>query len=309
MKVYVGVTDRDWYEFLRQRPGTDEVNFWQPSGGRRFGAIGPGDLFLFKLHYPDNMIVGGGTFVSFDSFPAWLVWDAFQDKNGARSYDEMCRRIQRYRKTRMSIAGTEQIGCVILGDPFFLSETDWIPAPADWAPNIVQGKTYDSATSVGSDLIQAVIARRVAPTFAPTTAAVVASGPMFSDPVLGRRRLGQGTFRLLVVDAYGRQCAVSREKALPVLESAHIRPVTQGGDHRVDNGLLLRSDIHTLFDRGYVTITPAGIFRASRRLKDDYDNGEPYYALEKVPVTFPVRASARPSPEFLTWHNDIVYLG
>ena len=309
MKVYVGVTDRDWYEFLRRRPDTEEVNFWQPSGGRRFGAIGPGDLFLFKLHYPENMIVGGGAFVSFDSFPAWLVWDAFQDQNGARSYGDMCRRIERYRKTRMSVAGTEQIGCIIIGNAFFLSETDWIPAPPDWAPNIVQGKTYDSESGVGSDLIQAVIARRGAPTAGDALTASVVSGPMFSEPVFGRRRLGQGAFRLLVVDAYGRQCAVSGEKALPVLESAHIRPVTLGGEHRIDNGLLLRSDIHTLFDRGYVTITPSGVFRASRRLKADYDDGEPYYALEKVPVTFPTRASASPSPEFLSWHNDTVYMG
>ena len=38
----------------------DEVNFWQPSGGRRFHALEPGEPFLFKLHYPENAIVGGG---------------------------------------------------------------------------------------------------------------------------------------------------------------------------------------------------------------------------------------------------------
>src|ERR1700683_436135 len=153
VKVYVGVTDRDWFEYLRRRPDTEEVNFWQPSGGRRCEAIGPGDLFLFKLHYPENMIVGGASFVSFESFPAWLVLEAFQDKNGARSYDEMRRRIERYRKIKLSNTGTEQIGCIILCDPFFLSEAEWMPAPADWAPNIVQGKTYDSANSIGAALL------------------------------------------------------------------------------------------------------------------------------------------------------------
>ncbi len=307
--MYVGVTDRDWYDFLRARPGIDEVNFWQPSGGRRFSAIAPGDLFVFKLHYPANAIVGGGTFVSFDSFPAWLVWDAFREKNGASSYDEMCRRIERYRKTKMSVTGTELIGCIILGDPFFLEKPDWIPAPSDWAPNIVQGKTYGASSGEGNALLEQIVARRSAMTFA--DAAPVAAGalPMFSDPVLARRRLGQGAFRLLVVDAYGRKCAVSGEKALPVLQSAHIRPVTQGGEHRIDNGLLLRSDIHTLFDRGYVTITPHGQFRASRRLKTDYDNGEPYYAMERTPVALPTLQSARPAREFLEWHNDTVYLG
>lgn len=58
MKLYVGITDRNWYRQLSGRPNLDEVNFWQPSGRRRFQALNPGDPFLFKLHYPDNFIVG-----------------------------------------------------------------------------------------------------------------------------------------------------------------------------------------------------------------------------------------------------------
>jgi putative restriction endonuclease len=57
---YVGVTDWDWYRFLQARAAT-EVNFWQPSGGRRFGAIPADAPFLFKTHYSDgNRIVGAG---------------------------------------------------------------------------------------------------------------------------------------------------------------------------------------------------------------------------------------------------------
>jgi HNH endonuclease len=43
------------------------------------------------------------------------------------------------------------------------------------------------------------------------------------------------------------------------------------------NGLLLQSDVHTLFDRGYVTITPNYEFRANRRLRQEFDNGEEYF--------------------------------
>jgi hypothetical protein len=86
---------------------------------------------------------------------------------------------------------------------------------------------------------------------------------MWGDPVFVRRRLGQGTFRVLVTDNYQRRCAVTGEKALPVLDAAHIRPVTEGGQHRLDNGLLLRSDVHRLFDTGYVTVTPDGRFSSA----------------------------------------------
>jgi hypothetical protein len=75
MKLWVGVTDDDWFTQLsRLRP--DEVNFWQPSGSRTFRALEPGELFLFKLHSPKNSIVGGGHFVRYASLPASLAWDA-----------------------------------------------------------------------------------------------------------------------------------------------------------------------------------------------------------------------------------------
>jgi len=61
MKFYIGITDEDWFDYLSQiKP--DEVNFWQPGGGANFKAINPGEMFLFKLHYPNNFIVGSGLF-------------------------------------------------------------------------------------------------------------------------------------------------------------------------------------------------------------------------------------------------------
>ena len=48
VSIYVGVTDGDWFRFLAQRPDIREVNFWQPVDTRRFGALTPGELFLFN---------------------------------------------------------------------------------------------------------------------------------------------------------------------------------------------------------------------------------------------------------------------
>ena len=131
---------------------------------------------------------------------------------------------------------------------------------------------------------------------------------MYGEPVPVRQRLGQGTFRVWVTDIYQRQCAVTREKALPVLEAAHIKPVAQGGLHRIDNGLLLRTDVHALFDRGYVTVTPDYKFRVSRRLKDDFDNGEYYRQFQGVKLWLPPGAEDKPQREFLEWHGDTVFL-
>lgn len=149
MKAYVAVTDRDWYRFLLGRPDLDEVNFWQPSGGRAFRAIEPGEPFLFKLHYPENAIVGGGTYVWSTTFPLSITWDAFEDKNGAPTRTEMRSRILRYRHAPPAPNEDPAVGCIILEDPFFFAEPDWIPTPLDWRPNIVQGKTYDLDSEIG----------------------------------------------------------------------------------------------------------------------------------------------------------------
>jgi putative restriction endonuclease len=131
---------------------------------------------------------------------------------------------------------------------------------------------------------------------------------MFGDPVLVRQRLGQGSFRVLVTDLYERRCAITRERALPVLQAAHIRPVARDGRHQTTNGLLLRSDVHTLFDRGYVTVTPGYKVRVSGRLKKDFDNGEEYRKLAERELWLPSRAEDRPDPELLEWHADSVFL-
>jgi putative restriction endonuclease len=173
---------------------------------------------------------------------------------------------------------------------------------------IVQGKNYGTDTAIGRDLWDKVSARLLA-SAGEVAAPAVEEPAMWGEPVLLRPRLGHGTFRVLVTDNYQRRCAVTGEKALPVLDAAHIRPVTEGGQHRLDNGLLLRTDVHRLFDTGYVTVTPDGRFLVSRRLKDDFDNGEPYMPFHGQRIWMPGEAASRPDREGLEWHSKTVFLG
>lgn len=89
MRFFVGLTDDDWFRFLAARLGIDEVNFWQPSSRRLTATLQPGDLFLFKLHAPDHFIAGGGLFAHWTAVPASLAWDAFGEKNGAATLQEV----------------------------------------------------------------------------------------------------------------------------------------------------------------------------------------------------------------------------
>ena len=67
MKIYVGITDSAWFQFLKERK-SEEVNFWRP-GSQSFKALQENDLFLFKLHSPLDYIGGGGYFVKYSFRP------------------------------------------------------------------------------------------------------------------------------------------------------------------------------------------------------------------------------------------------
>ncbi len=304
INLVIAVTDDDWFEMLRRHPNLSEVNFWAPSAAN-FRALQPGEMFLFKLHAPRNMIVGGGIFAYANALPCSLAWEAFREANGARSAQNMRTRIAKYRRAGPDDRSDFEIGCRILTQPFFFDELDWIPVPASWSPNIVSFKTYNTGDAEGLALWEAVNDRMTRPRFS----GMAEAGARFGEPHLIQPRLGQGAFRVLVTDIYHRRCAVTQERTLPALEAAHIRPYGDGGDHEAKNGLLLRRDIHSLFDAGYVTVTPDLNFEVSRRIKEEFDNGRHYYALHGKRIEHPKEIDQRPDPRALAWHNEHCFRG
>jgi len=324
MKIFVGVTDNQWFDLLRQlaaRPSPpaeplDEVNFWQPSPDSQFRAIGPGDLFLFKLHRSArtahrDLIAGGGVFARYSVLPISIAWDAFELKNGAASFSEMRRQITQYRRIQDNPFEDFKIGCIILTQPFFFDESEWFPVP-EWRKSIVRGKTYAIDSAAGWTLWQNLSliwqqqrifdldreARRIEEEHA-----------RYGKETTIRPRLGQGAFKIAVTDAYERACTITRERALPALEAAHIRSYSDGGPHEISNGLLLRSDFHRLFDRGYITVTPEHRIEVSRRIKEEFDNGEYYFTFQGKNINLPSSLIDRPSSEFLIWHNEKKFKG
>jgi putative restriction endonuclease len=152
VKIWVGVTDNDWFDFLRRVPGIDEVNFWQPSGFASFKAIEPGSLFVFKLKAPRNVIGGFGVFSHSTTCPVSLAWEAFGIKNGAPTFEAMRRMIASRRNQETTRFEDFTIGCRIVTSPVFFNERGWLPVPRNWLPNIVVGKTYDSSEPEGRQL-------------------------------------------------------------------------------------------------------------------------------------------------------------
>jgi hypothetical protein len=71
-----------------------------------------------------------------------------------------------------------------------------------------------------------------------------------------RRRRGQREFRFKLMERFGEICAFSGEQPPQVLEAAHINSFAQTGEHHLNGGLLLRRDIHSLFDANLISVNP-----------------------------------------------------
>jgi putative restriction endonuclease len=312
MRLFVAVTDNDWFTFHRSLNRVEEVNFWRPSPDATFKALQPGELLLFKLHAPLNFIAGGGFFVRFHQLPVNMAWDAFVEANGVRSLLNMRERIAHYRRSPILPNENPNIGCIMLAEPFFWPKEAWIPCPDDFKLNTVQGKGYDSEVGVGRELWNGVCERlqKEAPAQlqvgTAAFAAVESNG--YGKPQIVLPRLGQGLFRILVTDVYQRRCAITGERTLPVLDAAHIKPYTVVQRHEISNGLLMRSDLHRLFDDGYLTVDPADRrLVVSKRIKEQFENGKEYYALEGSPIREPIEPWAKLSTENLEFHAYNVF--
>jgi putative restriction endonuclease len=312
VKVYVGVTDTAWFAYLQNR-SSEEANFWRPSG-KAFKVLRPGDLFLFKSRAPHNRIVGGGYFVDAPKLPLISAWEIFGEGNGVPTLQALQERIATYRKEPWTLAYNPNITCITLSEVFYFDEVSTFEAPG-FAKNIVSGKSYGSGDPNNTTLLQETIAR-LAVHPSPLLNAqqnqavqnlILSAGRGKPTSILPR--LGQGAFRALVMKAYGQACSITNDHTLPVLEAAHVKPFSLTQTHSVDNGLLLRSDLHKLFDQGFITLKPEDrTLVVSRKLKDVYQNGRIYYALEGRSLRVPAPGYPTVSEENLRFHAEKVFM-
>lgn len=312
MRFYVGVTNPGWFKYLSNLQPED-VNFWQPGGKTPFKVLSAGAPFLFKLKSPYNLIAGVGFFSSQTFLPLSVAWDAFGNRNGCESFEDLRKVILNHRQDWYNSNPT--IGCIVLTNPIFFKEEDWIPAPANWSNSIVQGKSYETSEFIGESVWQRI--ELLLPKYLSINETEVGKSqllledevsPRYREQVLSKVRLGQGAFRVLITDAYERRCSITGEKTLPVLEAAHIKPYAESGPHFISNGLLLRSDMHKLFDTGYLTITDDLSVEVSRRIKEEFQNGKEYYQFHGTKLKYlPTREMDRPDKLFIDWHNSNIF--
>ncbi len=311
VKLVVALTDSRWYQHLsnlNSERKLEDVNFWQPPAktGKplSFKYLKRGELFLFNVKDASGRrkIAGGGIFLSSIDLPCSYAWKILGENNGADSLANMKRSIADKSSSEQNLRADFPVGCRILAEPVFLPPEQWF-TPPDWKRGIQSIKGYDTANEQGLRLWEL---------FADACKALQGIEGQFERPQLVRPRLGRGAFRTDIVRVYDKRCAVTQGRTLVALEAAHIHTRSRHGSHEASNGLLMRSDLHDLFDRGYVTVAAeknSHRFIVSRKIEQDYGNGREYFGLHGTEILLPKEERHRPNPHNLQWHNESVYLG
>ncbi len=322
VQPFIALTDGDWYRFLRQRAGPDgrldEVNFWSPRTDRPLARLSPGEPVFLRLKSPLCAIAGYGFFAHFTVVRVGEAWRLFGEKNGDPDEASFLTRIGRYRKRPLTGAQgrLESLACTILRDVRFWPQQRWIPwdAAEGWARHIVRGKRETDPARASRLLAEIRFDHGEGESLVLPPEFSEAFQPLEIDERRWREtmrvaREGQGAFRLRLLDAYGRRCAITGEHTEVVLDAAHVQPYLGPASNHVQNGLVMTKEFHALFDEGYVTVTPEHEVLVSTRLRKDYSNGHRYYPYDGRRLSaLPERVEERPSPEALEWHRRHVFL-
>lgn len=116
-------------------------------------------------------------------------------------------------------------------------------------------------------------------------------------------RRGQGAFRRRLLDAYRSRCAISDCNVEYTLEAAHINPYRGDDTNNPSNGILLRTDLHTLFDLGPLTLSDIDYFVIlGRHLKSGF-----YKDLSGKKIGVPEKDLQKPSKIALRWHAENIF--
>lgn len=256
----ISPTDYDWFDFLRDADLNSGINFWTPTPWN-IKKMKKGDRLYFMLKAPRRKIGGYGEFSAYKNLSAAQAWDEFGYRNGRPSQDVFFNSIKKYVTKNTIQSGTifdttapaHEIGCVILDNCEFwpdehfqvISDTkssDDKDAIVCFEPQIVRIKYYNDVVDPFRETSKVNQGFRMI------------SGQRERKQVFAALRDGQSRFKVKILKIYSNQCCVTGEKIPELMEAAHIQPYVNDCSNHAQNGLLLRVDIHRLYDNNLIFI-------------------------------------------------------
>ena len=311
--AFFAAVDPDVIQTLLDGPEAyPEMARWRlPDAGEL--PIGPGEPYI--MTHGDSsggsVAIGGGILAGTSRILLSELWEWFGSAVGAASREQLISEYESRTGNFLEPSDDPLVDAVVLRDVRLFARAEQVSVPAYGAARQASDGFYFDLGRVGQEH---AAMRAVLTYFAPPLSS---SADEQVQAVLGLirgnarevlPRLGQGAFRAIVSQAYDFRCAITGDRVRPVLEAAHVRAVAAGGEHRLDNGVLLRSDMHTLYDRGFLSLDDDRRLLVSGELRDRFGNGEWLYARVGQEIRVPAREVDRPGRDHLAWHRESVFL-
>ena len=233
----IAVTDRSWFDYQRSHAYIDDVNFWTPSDWNPT-RLQSGDFFIFKLKGSGDIIGGYGTFVKYKYQSLEHTWNEFGRKNGFNNKEDFIATLTSFPTCRGNTCG-----CIILKDVVYFDDHEQ-KSRQQLGIKKSPGQRYSYVDEFPFLNLQ------------PPTSNYSLVLPTEKEKKMQSitQRVGQGEFHTAVSKAYKNACCVTGETIPELLQAAHIQDYYNKNSNHIQNGLLLRIDIHKLFDSGLLYI-------------------------------------------------------
>jgi putative restriction endonuclease len=285
----ISPTDIEWFKFLRTEGLNSEINFWTPTPWN-VSRLASGDKLYFMLKSPIRKIGGYGQFVEYKNMSVNDAWNKYGFKNGCTSKQELIDRLDKYKASNSSDERSvtdSEIGCIVLTNAVYFDDDKFLDLDnyeIDFSRFIVKIKYYNE-----NDPLEIVTQSSVREfELLPTTLEKLKKSRLVTE------RKGQGNFRAIITTAYSNKCCISNETTPELLEAAHIQPYFDENSNHVKNGLLLRVDLHKLYDNGLLYIDETFKIHISPEVKSEY-----YQKLNGAAIRLPDNNNLHPSIEAL----------
>jgi len=250
------------------------------------------------LKHPTRLIGGYGIYRGYETSTVSGAWKRYGPGNGVSSAAELRERVEEYASKRSADHLPQldpRIGCLSLADPVFLDAQSYLDPTAygvDFPRQVVKFKTF----ALPDPFAAALDFLNRDPEFN------LVSGSGVTENSQRKKREGQAQFRAEVLDAYRGRCCITDTKVSAVIQAAHIQPFVSRQSNHAQNGLPLRSDLHTLFDDGLISVDQGNALLVSSQL-----DGTDYESLRGKPLIAPIDPRATPSAKALELHRKSIY--
>ncbi len=252
----ISPTDNNWFSNLKKEKVVDDINFWTPTPWNL--KFNEGDRWYFMLKSPIRKIGGGGYIKEYHNLTVEQAWNKYGIKNGFYSKDDFIRSLGKHKSknslNKNELEGSTIIGCIILYGAVFLNDDQYIDLEdykeISFSPNIVKYKKFnDDEDFILEKVLKGEIYNSDSE-FKPVDPHTKKSKVISENS----RRDGQSEFKAALVEVYSGKCCITGESTPELLEAAHIQPYLSKKSNHLQNGLLLRTDIHKLFDKNLLYI-------------------------------------------------------